>query len=432
MRLSILITGLVISGGLVSAQTPTQVPDSGPPTVTLTDAVQRSLAVQPAMVSAIGNQRNANASKTSAFGTFLPSVTAGWSASKSSQSRFDNNRSVLIPPTWNYGFNLNASVDLFDGLRRIWNVKSASAVQDAADAGYISQRFVTELQTKQAFFAALANQELLRVAQAQLQRTEQELKAATDKLKFGAATRADSLTAAVDHGNAEVALLQAQANLVGAQANLARQIGANGLVQPLADSTLPPLPDTTGFLRSVIENAPLVQQADAQATAARANVLSARSQYLPTFNLSFGDNRSDTTFGGGFLHGHVTRWTFGASFPLFNGFVREQNQVSASVSRDVATATAADTRRNVAAQLEQQVAALVAAYHQIEIAQSNRASAAEALRVQQQRYAAGAGLLLDLLTAEANLTQAEATLIQARFTYRTTRATIESLVGKEL
>jgi len=432
MRLSILVTGLILSGATVSAQTPAPRPDSGPPTVTLADAIQRSLAIQPAMVTAVGNQRNAGASKSSALGTFLPSVTAGWSASKSSQARFDANRAVSLPPVWNYGYNLNASVDLFDGLRRIWNVKSASAVQDAADAGYVSQRFVTELQTKQAYFAALANQELLRVAQAQLQRTEQELKAANDKLKFGAATRADSLTAAVDHGNAEVALLQAQANLVGAQATLARQIGVNGLVQPVADSTLPALPDTTGFVGSAIENAPLVQQADAQASSARANVLSARSQYLPSFNVSFGDNRSDTTFGGGFIDHKVTQWRFGASWTLFNGFAREQSQVSANVSRDIAAATAADTRRNVAAQLTQQVAALVAAYHQIAIAQENQASAAEALRVQQQRYAAGAGLLLDLLTAEANLTQAEATLIQARFTYRTTRATIESLVGKEL
>jgi outer membrane protein TolC len=432
MRLSILVTGLALIGGAATAQTPTQSPTGGPTTVTLADAIKRSLQIQPAIVSAIGAQRTAGAGKEAAYGTFIPSVTAGWSASKSSQSHIDQNRNVVIPPAWNYGFNLNASVDLFDGLRRIWNIKSASAVQDAADAGYISQRFVTELQTKQAFFAALANQELLDVAQAQVTRTEQELKAATDKLRFGAATRADSLTAAVDHGNAEVALLQAQANLVGAQATLARQIGVNGLVQPVADSALPPFPDTTGFLNSALESAPLVQQADAQATAARAAVLSARSQYLPTFNLSFADNRSDTTFAGGFNRGHVTRWTFGASFPLFNGFVREQNQVSASVSRDVAAAAAADTRRNVAAQLTQQVAALAAAFHQMDIAQANRASATEALRVQQQRYSAGAGLLLDLLTAEANLTQAEATLIQARFTYRTTRATIESLIGKEL
>ena len=432
MRLRIGVFGFLVCGGIAQAQTPAVRPDSGPPTVTLEDAIQRSLQIQPAMVSAAGSQRTAAAATTTAYGTFLPTITAGWSASKSSQASFDRNRAVSIPPVWNYGYNLSAQVDLFDGLRRIWGVKSARAVQDAADAGYISQRYVTELQTKQAFFAALADQELLRVAQAQLARTEQELKAATDKLKFGAATRADSLTAAVDHGNAEVALLQAQANLVGAQAELARQIGMDGLVSPVPDSTVPSLPDTSGLLRKAVDNTPLVQQADAQLTAARANVLSARSQYLPTFRLSFGDNRNDTTFGGGFIHHHVTNWTFSASLPLFNGFTREQSQVSSNVSRDIAAATAADTRRNVAAQLAQQVAALVAAYHQMDIAQANQASATEALRVQQQRYAAGAGLLLDLLTAQANLTQAEATLIQARFTYRTTRATIESLVGKEL
>lgn len=417
---------------MVAAHAAAQQPATGPATVTLDDAVRRSLQVQPAMVQALGNQRNADATKLANVGTFLPSVTAGWNASKSSQARFDQNRAVSLPPIWNYGYNVSASVDLFDGFRRLTNLKASSASQTAADAGYINQRFATELATKQAYFAELANEDLVRVAQSQVVRTQQELKAAADKLRVGAATRADSLTAAVDLGNAQVALLQAQANLVGAQASLGRQIGVQGLVQAAPDSVLPVFPDTASLLAIALEHAPQVVAADAQATAARAAVWSARSQYLPTFNVSYGNNRSDTTFGGGFSDHITTSWRFGASWTLFNGFSREQSTVSAAVVRDVAVATAADTRLGISAQLSQQVAALSAAYLQIQIAQSNVASATEALRVQQQKYQVGAGLLLDLLTSEANLTQAEVTLIQAKFTFRTTRATIESLIGKEL
>src|SRR5205807_7701637 len=86
---------------------------------------------------------------------------------------------------------------------------------------------------------------------------------------------------------------------------------------------------------------------------------------------------------------------------------REQAQVSASVARDNAAAQAADARRQVNAQLTQQLAALSTAYVQIGIAGANVVAAIEALRVQQERYRVGAGTQLDEVTAEANLTQAE-------------------------
>jgi outer membrane protein TolC len=52
--------------------------------------------------------------------------------------------------------------------------------------------------------------------------------------------------------------------------------------------------------------------------------------------------------------------------------------------------------------------------------------------VQQERYRLGAGTLLDLLTAEANLTQAQVSLVQARYNYLTARAQLEALVGHAL
>ena len=80
--------------------------------------------------------------------------------------------------------------------------------------------------------------------------------------------------------------------------------------------------------------------------------------------------------------------------------------MSANVQRDIAEAQAADTRRAVNAQLTQQIAALETAFQQIDIATVNVAAATEDLRVQQERYRVGAGTILDLLTSQANLTQA--------------------------
>ena len=125
-------------------------------------------------------------------------------------------------------------------------------------------------------------------------------------------------------------------------------------------------------------------------------------------------------------------WQFSLSWTLFNGFTREQNQVSSSVQRDNAEAQAADTRRMVNALLTQQIAALETAYTQIEIAGVNVAAATEDLRVQQERYRVGAGTILDLLTSQAALTQAQTNLVQARFNYLIARAQHEALAGRSL
>ena len=106
--------------------------------------------------------------------------------------------------------------------------------------------------------------------------------------------------------------------------------------------------------------------------------------------------------------------------------------MSAVVARDVAQSRADDTRRGVNAQLTQQLAALETAFAQLDIAQSNVAATTEDMRVQQERYRVGAATILDLLTSQANLTQAQVSLVQARFNYVIARATLAALVGRDL
>ena len=84
------------------------------------------------------------------------------------------------------------------------------------------------------------------------------------------------------------------------------------------------------------------------------------------------------------------------------------------------------------AQLTQQFAALFTTYEQIGIAQTNLDAAREDLRVVSERYRVGAATILDVVTSEANLTQAEVSLVQARYNYLIARAQLEALVGHSL
>lgn len=403
--------------------------------VTLDEAVRRALDVQPAMVQARGDQRTSGAARRSAFGAFLPTVTTNGSAARNNLPFRLANDTTTFPPVYTYTGSLNLSLNLFTGFQRLWDLKGSYANVAAAGAEVANQRFQVTLQTKQAFYNAIATEELVRVAESQLQRARQQLQISIDKLHAGSATRSDSLRSTVDYGNARIALLQAQANLATAQANLGRQIGIDQQVRAVPDTSLPTLPDTSTLRSSLLEDAPQVRQADAQATAARAQVWSARAQYFPRLNVSYGNSRSGTTDPQlPFLNSYPERftWTFGLSWTLFNGFTREQNQVNASVARDNAEARAADTRRFVSAQLTQQLAALATAFEQINISRDNLAAATEDLRVQNERYRVGAATILDLLTSQAALTQAQVNVVQTRFNYLIARAQVEAVVGRTL
>ena len=155
----------------------------------------------------------------------------------------------------------------------------------------------------------------------------------------------------------------------------------------------------------------------------------------PSLTVSYSNNRQGTASPSFPLFGNYPEtfsWRFGLSWTLFNGFIREANQTSASVNRDLAEARAADTRRQVNALVTQQLAALSTAVEQINIARDNLAAATEDLRVQNERYRVGAATILDLLTSQAALTQAQVNVVQTRFNYLIARAQVEAVVGRTL
>ncbi len=402
--------------------------------VSLAEAVRRALDVQPAMVRARGDATNAGWQKRGAVGAFLPKVLFSSSAFRQNT---ESNVNGFLASAGTYQFNtgLSASVDLFTGFRRLANYRNADATQDAADAEVVNQRYLVSAATAQFFYTSLANEELVRVAEAQLERAKEELQISVNKFQAGAATRSDTLTATVDLGNARLALLQGQANLATAQANLARQIGVDGVVRAMPDSQLPPVPDTTELRTVALRQAPAVMQAAASERATAATLWSNRSQYFPTLTASYntssqGLNEPWQGFDGG--NRNLNRLSFALSWTLFDGFLRERTDAQSSVDLDNARAQTADTRRQLGADLTQQLAAMSTAFAKIEITGANVVAAAEARRVTQERYRLGAGTLLDLLTAQANQTQAEVNQVQARYDYLIARAQVEALAGHPL
>ncbi|HEX6434076.1 MAG TPA: TolC family protein, partial [Gemmatimonadales bacterium] len=81
---------------------------------------------------------------------------------------------------------------------------------------------------------------------------------------------------------------------------------------------------------------------------------------------------------------------------------------------------------------ELRLAQLDAARARIEITRTSVVAATEDLRVQQERYRLGASTIVDVLTSQEALNQAEVDVVSARFDYLRAKAELEALIGRNL
>jgi outer membrane protein len=408
--------------------------------VSLTEAIRLAERTQPDVIQAQREVETAGAQRRNAWGNFLPNLNASSSASAFSSegaSRIDPaTGQVLSGNTSNRSVNtsLSASVDLFTGFRRGAELQAAKAGQRQANAGLVDARFQQALTTTNQFFDALSAAQLVSVREASVRRAEEQLKVSVAKLHAGSATRSDSLRSLVTLGSTQLDLIQAQTDLATAEAGLARLIGESGRVRALDDSSFRQVVTAvdTAVLRQQAEaTSPRIQNAVASAEVARANLKASRSAYWPS--LTLGANTSwNASRANDYAFFNQRQLSLQLSWNLFNRFDRELTIAQREATFDVAEATAADERRAVEAELTQRLAELAAARSKIDITATSVAAATEDLRVQQERYRLGASTIVDVLTSQEALNQAEVDVVNARFDYLRAKAQLEALIGRTL
>ena len=446
MRRLALFTAVVAAAAL--AGLPRQARAQDVHNVTLAEALELARRDQPAVVQARQNVRVADASSRQATAAFLPSVSTNATTSTSGGSRVSQfGATQSVPSFYSSSFGVTASWDVFTGFRRGAQRSAANATSNQRDASLLQTQYATDLATKQAFYAALQAAELVGVQQTQLRLATEQVRLTSERLRLGATTRSDSLRAMVTQANAQLALINAQSSLQNAQANLARAIQLPGLVMATADTMLEArltTIDTAALMHEALTSAPAVVQADATAEAARATVAVNRAAYMPTANISVGNtwaagltpdtskNVAGTTkpFSGQYASGWSARFTI--TYPLFNNLSRETNYITADANLQAAIASARDARLLLQASLLQQLSALGAAAASIDVSRVSVQAAQEDLRMQTERYRLGAVTIIEVLTSQASLEQAQVNLVSSRYNYLVAKAQIEALVAHSL
>ncbi len=405
--------------------------------MTINQVVDSSIKYSPLVEQARGNVRTGLSQQRVAYGAFLPSVTFNANALQTS----NKNAPGIIPgaPALQYAPNnyvagFSAAYDVFTGGRRPSEIAAAKATTHAADAALVEQKYGLVLTAKTSAYGVLRAHDLVNVSVTRIQTATRALEYASAQLRAGTATRADVLQAQFAVETARQQLIASQDTLVNYAYGLGRLVGVDGAVGITGiDSTLNyqlALSDSA-IISLAVNGSPTVVAADQTARANNALLNAARTEYVPTITLSGEYNWANNSLTiGSVRQGWLVE--LGTAFPLFNGFLREDDVTRAQVGRDVSRSQASDTHRFARSQAEVLLANLRLAQQSIDAANNEVDAAAENLRVMFSRYRNGVATFLDLTTAQLNDAQARTDLVTARYNYFTTRVSLEALLGRSL
>lgn len=396
----------------------------------LQTVIRRALDVSPDVAAGDAAIRNAQSEGRVAAGAYVPQLAANSSVLRSDVTSAPV--AGAFPPS-SYSAGLSSSIDLFTGGRRGADRTRARADLTAAQADNVSRRFSVTLEAQHAYYETLRASDLVDVARARVAQGERGYRYAQDRVRAGTATHSDELRARLELTSGQQQLVAALDTLQTSAYALGRLVGANGPVGGVRDSAGPgPLALTDSeIVRLAVDASPSVRAARANEEASTAASKSARTLYVPDLKLIGGYNWANQTE---IVGGTRPGWSLGVgtSFPLFNGFQREDEISRADAAAEVAHVSSLDVTRQARTEAARLISGLRFADRNISLSNQAVQSAEEDLRVQNERYQAGISTELDQLNSELALIQARLGLVAARFNYLITRAQLEALIGRAL
>jgi len=415
-------------------------------------ALQRNLSI----VQSEANADASHAGVTAAYGGYLPSLSANSSVTKSQVDKNASNQNVVVggivvPVTTaaskstytNWSAGLNANLTIFDGFQQQASVGAASSRSEASDNTLVRTRQSIIFQIEAGYLQVLRTEQLVAVNQENLKRDLRQLERITESNRVGASAKADVYRQQSQVAIDELALITAQNNFGKAKADLVALAGLDHaeeyvFADPAISSTITAeqiSADSAAYANfGTIAGRALAARPDYKSvklsfSAAESNVTSARSTYFP--NLS--------AFGGYGLAGDALKtmkdnktlnWGLSLRWTLFDGFQTQNVIETAKSNRRIAEMNVVQAERDINNQVKKALLDFEAARKQYEVSQKAVVSAQEDRKIAEERYNLGAGTLLDLMVANANLVNAQANLINAVYNYVTYQRNVEYAIGE--
>lgn len=382
-RIAGLFALIAIAGWFFGASTAFgQTPAGAPLTLTYGQALERALAANQSLRVVEENVRAGEARVDEARAAFLPG------ASVSYQYQPIQKFPEIVIPAGVFGpdeqrfeanfvrknvVQLDLSQPVYTGGRLTGARDLQKAALDQAARGLDRARQDLELRVVQAFYAAILNDQSLRVADEGVSLAERQLELARVRFDAGSVARLDVLRAEVDLANARARRIQYQSALDQAHQSL-RTVLSLPQSQPLTvQGTLDDLtlPDDRDALVAAVPTRPDLRAYEAQRRVAEYSASLASAEWKPTVSL-IGNVAYQNNDAAQLLRQTNQNYTFGVAVRL-----------------PVLAAPAASARRAVAESQRRQAehglrAALDAGYLELETAWTDLQATAEVVTTQQK------------------------------------------------
>jgi outer membrane protein TolC len=341
--------------------------------------------------------------------------------------------------TWQV--TLTASQLIYDGGATIASRRAARINEDAA---YYTLRdtidtVVSTVRTQ--FYQILLDKALVQVQEESVNLLQSQLEDQKSRYEAGTVPQFNVLQAEGTLENQIPQLIAARNNYRISALTLARTLGIPADRQYATDNPLPvegeltfsPIKyDLSSALIVARANRPFLKAQRSAILASVENITVQAAGYKPTISANVGlEQESNPTTNN--LSRTLQGWFLGlqGSWNVFDGFLTYGRVKQARAQLEQAKVTYDDSVRQVELEVATSVSNLRQAAQTVDSAQTGVNVNLEALRLADERLAAGTGTQLDVLTAQQALTTARSNLVQAEFSYVSAVASYQQATATE-
>ena len=411
-------------------------------TYTLDDCIEIALKRNYGVIVAKNTYDAARWNVYSAYGQILPSLSVSTNHSESWSPGYLYIEGVRTPnpnPGTNVTFSDNLSFGQSYaglGIGTYASIKQQGAQKRSYFYSYIDTRDGLILSVKEAYYNVIKTKMLVDVAQDAVKRGEEQLKVAQSRYDLGSASLSDVLKAKVLRSNAKVDLLDAQNNYNLAKANLNFTMGVDvaedfEVAEDLPERSI----DITynAALNEAIVNNPSYRKAYFDLDLAKANLLLAKTSFLPT--ISFGVSHSSRVPDRNSLFDFKEEYagrsiSLQLSYNIFNNFSDLSNLVARKKLVNTQKENLANTKNSVALDVRQAFLDVQLNAEKLNLNEESVAAAQEDLNIVREKYNLGAATIIEVLDAEVSFKQAQTNHVQALFDYNLAISSLEKVMGK--
>jgi len=403
--------------------------------LTVTEVRRRALEFNRTYLSAQEEVTKAQSNITKARAGAFPSIAAGGSYS----------RNFILPSFFvqmgdeivefrtgfknNFGAFLTLRQSLWQGGKVMTALSIARMYEQYARANLEAVGASITQQAEILFYTVIRNKARLEALRKALEATSHNLEVVEKMYSQGLVSQFEVLRARVEKANLEPQLIQAESEVHLAEKQLKSFIGIDldepiVLVEEDPDTSLAKLPPLTALQDTALARRPEMRAAELLAEITGKAVRVAKANYYPSLeavsSYSWQSVSDDFT-----LSDNVTKsWSAGVqvSIPIFTGGYTRGEVKQRQAEHWQARLAAQQLRDEIKLEVETAYDQLLQAKEALEVQRQTIAQAEEGLRIANLRYKTGVGTLLEVLSAQAALTQARNLEAQALFYFRTAMA----------